>query len=316
MSRRGGRKHKNNKNSFDSGIRNGCYEPFQSADLNSRIYNYYVDIIVKMAISRFKWVGLPKTCDERYLETSLVTEGKAVIAYPSKLRGTFFSLKCADAKRPNMYDCPSNWFCIGSNGTHYYANRNRGVVVYDNTTRYPLMQGIQLYANELTHIRITKRLNRMHQQVPFILSGPQEKKEDMANLYKQVAGGEAAVLTSKSFTNEISFAALQTNVPYLGEEMAIDEQNVWGRVYTMLGIENTTMKQERQTEDEIKAQTKPVSLVMRSALYERRKAADELNRRFSRYLDEPIQVIPYQDNVTDNYNYAHNIIEQITVGDE
>ena len=100
---------------------------------------------------------------------------------------------------------------------------------------------------------------------------------------------------------------MQTGVTFLGEELAVDEQNVWGRVYTMLGIKNTTMKQERQTEDEIRAQENPASLITASSLTERRKVADELNSRFGEYLDAPIKVVWRQDNESDNWNLAHNM---------
>jgi hypothetical protein len=172
------------------------------------------------------------------------------------------------------------------------------------------MEGIQLYANELTHIRMTKRINRMHQQVPFILKGPQEKRQDMANLFKQVAGGEPAVLATDGI-EQIDYDALQTGVQYLGTELAEDEKNVWDRIYTMLGIENNPFKAERQTEDEIRAQKQPTGLILMSSLGERRKAADKLNDRFGQYLTEPIQVVLRQDNESENWNFMHNIQSEL-----
>ena len=128
----------------------------------------------------------------------------------------------------------------------------------------------------------------------------------MVNLFKQVAGGEPAVIGTSDL-QQIEYQALQTGVTFLGEELAVDEQNVWGRVYTMLGIKNSTMKQERQTEDEIRAQENPASLITASSLTERRKVADELNSRFGEYLDAPIKVVWRQDNESDNWNLAHNM---------
>ena len=83
----------------------------------------------------------------------------------------------------------------------------------------------------------------------------------------------------------------------------------------MLGIPNTTMKQERQTEDEIKAQESPSELVLESSLMERRKAARELNDRFGAYLKAPIEVIRRTDNESTNWNYTHNIKSIIEAGD-
>ena len=305
MSRRGGKK-RNERNTWNSRGQYGNWEFWQSASVNQRTYLYYVDVITKMALSRFRWLNLPTTCDERYLEFTLVTQGMASIAFPRKMRGTFLSLQCAQQGKPNMYDRPNRWLAIGQNGTRYGCSRQTGVVVFDNQTRYPLMNGIQLYANELTHLRITRRMNRLHQQIPFILKGPQEKQQDMVNMYKQVAGGEPAILMADD-NQMIQYEALTTGVQFIGEELAIDEQNIWNRVYTMLGIPNTTIKQERQTEDEIKAQESPSELVLESSLMERRKAAHELNDRFGAYLKAPIEVIRCTDNESTNWNYTHNV---------
>lgn len=323
MSRRGG-KQRNDSNFYTYGkdaptawnmSKRGNYEYWDSASTNNRAYNYYIDLILKMAISRFRWLNLPKTCDERYLEMMLVLQGCATIAYPKKMRGTFLSLQCAPQGKPNMYDRPSKWLAIGQNGTRYSCDRNQGVVVFDNETRYPLMNGILLYANELTHIRITRNMNRMHQQIPFILKAPQERRQDMVNMYKQVAGGEPAIIGTDDM-DDMRYEALSTGVNYLGEELAIDEQNLWTRIYTMLGVRNTTLKQERQTEDEIKAQENPALLVAASGLSERRKAAKELNERFGEYLEKPIEVVWRADNESENYNFAHNIKSVLQAGDE
>lgn len=283
---------------------------WQSAQLNSRLYMYYRNIITQMAMSRFRWINLPKTCDERYLEWVLTMEGCATIAFPNKMRGTFLSLKAADNGRPNMYGIASSWTAIGDNGTRFKCDRRNGVLIYDNETRFPIMSGIDLYANELTHIRITKRLNRMHQQIPFILKGPQEKKQDMVNLFKQVAGGEPAILATDGI-DAIDYEAMSTGVQFIGEELATDEVNVWNRIYTMLGITNSLFKAERMTEDEIRAQASPTTLIKMNSLQERRKAADMLNERFGEYLDGEIQVVWRQDNESENFNFQHNIETQL-----
>lgn len=312
MGRRGG---KNRKAQQQNNMPHGCKPRdtgmyWQSDALNNQTYWYYVNIITQIAMSRFRWLNLPSTCDERFLEWTLCYEGVATIAFPKKLKGTFYSTQAVTEGPINVYDNPTKWRSFGNNGWNFYCNNNNGVLVYDNVTRYPIMEGIQLYANELTHIRMTKRMNRMHQQIPWILKGPQEKRQDMANLFKQVAGGEPAILATDGIDN-IEFDALQTNVPYLGEELAQDEINVWNRIYTMLGIENNLFKAERQTEDEIRAQKSPTALVLLASLNERRKAANKLNTRFGQYLKEPIQVVLRQDNESDNWNFEHNIQAQL-----
>lgn len=293
----------------------GYFEPWQTARQNRRMYAYYRDVIMKMALSRFRWINLPETCDERYLEWTLLLEGVASIAYPESMPGKFLSLKANTNLRPNKYDIPRGWIALGQDGTRYGCTKENGTLVYDNSTRFPTMLGIELYANELTHLRMTKRMNRLHQQIPFILKGPQEKKNDMVNLFKQVAGGEVAILTTNGL-DAIDYDAMSTGVQYLGEELAQDEINVWNRIYTMLGIPNTTFKAERQTEDEIRGQKSPTDLVAISYLEERRKAADFLNEHFEGYISEPIEVVWNQDNLSENWNFYNNVETQLRLEGE
>lgn len=322
MSRRGGKKRTNSDRyfygadaptSWNLGKR-GNFEAWQSTAMNQRAYQFYIDMMVKMATSRFRWLNLPTTCDERYLELTLITQGCATIAFPKKMRGTFLSLQCAQQGKSNMYDRPNEWLAIGQNGTRFTCDRTQGVVIYDNETRYPLLNGIELYANELTHIRMTRNMNRLHQQIPFILKGPQEKEQDMINMFKQVAGGEPAIIGTEDM-DSVKYETMSTGVEFLGEQLALDEKNVWNNVYSMLGITNSTIKQERMTEDEIQAQKQPSSLIAASALSERRKAAKELNKRFGAYLDAPIEVIFRQENESDNWNLLHNYKQMQELGE-
>lgn len=299
MSKRGGRRRRNN-----GYLRNANY--MQSIDLNERLFRYYRNVIVQMACSRFRWVNLPKTCDEWYLEMQLLLEGQATIAFPNKMRGTFMSLKVCGNGRPNMYGFPSSWAAMGDNGTKFNCNNMNGVIVYDNSTRYPIMDGIDLYARELAQLRMTKRTNRMHQMIPFILKGDQRHKQDMVNLFRNVADGEPAILATDGI-EQIEYEALSTGVQYIGKELAEDESNVWNRIYSMLGISNTLFKSERQTDDEIHAQMSHTELVAASYIEERRKAAKKLNERFGEYLEAPIYVVMRRDNMSDNWNLAHNM---------
>lgn len=286
----------------------------QSVDLNERLYSYYRNLIVQMAMSRFRWIGLPRTCDERYLELQLLLNGLATIAFPLKMRGTFMSLQVCGNGAPNMYDVPSRWAALGQNGTRFNCTNANGVIVYDNATRYPLMNGIDLYARELAQIRLVKRVNRFHQQMPFVLKGDARRKQDMVNLFRNVADGEPAILATSGI-DDLDYEILSTGVDYKEHEIAEDELFVWNQIFMMLGTPNLPFKAERQTQDEIKSQEAPATYVALNSLNERRKAADKLNERFSEFLNEPIRVVMAQDNFSDNWNLVHNVRDMYEVGE-
>lgn len=305
MAKRGGR----NRNK--TGYYDGRAMWWESPSYNQQLYMYYRDIIMKLAMNRFKWVNLPKTCDARFLEYTLLTEGYATIAFPPKMRGQFFSTRARYESIMDVYDNPFQWDSIGNYGWHFHCTMFNGVLIHDNSTRYPLMAGINLYARELTQIRITKNVNRFHQKMPVVFVVPQERKQDAINMIKQVAGGEPAVLAYPEFARDISAMALQTGVPYYSEQIAQDEMNVWNRVYQMLGIENSTLKMERQTEDEIQAHRNPSEIIRMASLSERRKACDHLNMMFPEYLiDGPISVEWNSDLESRNFIFQHDMVHQ------
>lgn len=282
---------------------------WQTDAYNNRLYNYYRNLIMQIAMSRFRWVNLPKTCNARYLEWTLLTEGVATIAFPRAMRGTFYSTQAILTSKPNVYDDYPEWDSFGNNSWCFSCSDENGVLVWDNCTRMPIIDGIDLYAMELVHIRRTKQMNRFHQQVPFVLTGPQNKQSDMSNIIKQVAGGELAILATNGLS-DITVDALQTGVPYIGPELASDESQVWNRIYTMLGIDNNSFKAERQTTDEIRSLKEPTTFVRMASLSERRHACDELNDRFGNYLDAPIRCEWNQDNESENFNLLRNINDQ------
>lgn len=305
MSHRGGRNKKRQDKAPCFCSKGYGMNYWGTQDYNTRLYNYYRNIMLQMVTNRYRWINLPKTCNERYLNYILATEGIATIAFPKKMRGTFFSTKAVLKSEPNVYDEYTRWDSFGNNGWRFSCDSNNGVLVFDNTTRFPIMESIDLYATELVHIRMTKNMNRFHQQIPYVLTGPQEKVYDMQQVIKQISGGEVAILGTDGLS-AIKPETLQTNVPYIGQELSTDEQFVWNRVYTMMGIENMPFKSERQTEDEVRAQRSPAQIVRMSTLSSLRSACDKLNNRFGNYLDGEIKVVWNQDNLSENWNLMHN----------
>ena len=286
--------------------RHGALQYMQAGNYEEQLFVYYRNMIIQMAMTRFKWIGLPPTCNERYLEYLLCTEGVATIATPKNAMGMFYSTQINQTGRTNIYDNPTSWDSFGNNGWRFSCDHTNAVLVYDNITRFPLLLGIELYAKELAQIRMTKRINRLHQQIPFVLTGPQAKRQDMVNIFKNIASGEPAIITTQGF-EDINIDKIDTGVTYLGEELAQDEANVWNRVYTMLGLDNSLYKKERQTEDEIQAYESPSNAVALSSLNERRHAAQLLNERFGDLLTEEIKVVRARDIESDNYNFSIDI---------
>ena len=287
---------------------------WQSPSYTNRTYAMYRNQILSLALTRFEWHGLPPTCNARYLEWTLLTQGQATISFPKSQPGTFYSTQVAWQSPPNIYDNPSQWESIGNNGWRFEANPSSGVVVWDNLLRDPILDAIDLQARELTDLTRTEQINRLHQKTPFILTGPQDKKIDLANVWKSIAGGEPAVIGTDGLS-QIEISAIKTDVPYLASELDAAIQNTWTRIYQLLGIDAMPFKQERQIEDEVISQQAPSSMQALGFLAARREAAEVLNERFSQYLPEPITVTMREDWESDNFNMTHNLKDRLEAQD-
>ena len=277
------------------------------------------DQIVGMALTRFKWVNLPSTCDERYLEVTLLSQGIATIARPVKqvgsltAAGSWRSLMVSGWEQaPDMYGNPVKWRALGMNGYSFPVTLDNGVYVWDNHQRTPIFDRIDLWSRELVDILRTMQQNRVHQKIPLIITGAQEKQLDKINYLKQVAGGEVAIIAADGF-NDVEIKAITDDVPYIGEQLFVQYQNVWNEIYHALGVSHLTEKAERLTNDEIATQQDPSDLIALDELQSRRAACDLLNRKFEDFIEKPLQVVWRQDNETDNYDFAHNKTEQLEV---
>lgn len=287
--------------------KNKCSDLYwQSADYTERVFWMFKKQIIRLAISRFKWVGLPPTCDKRYLEFSLLFEGQATIAFPKKQPGIFYSTKAVTRGRPNVYDNPSSWDSFGNNNWRFRVTPKNGVMIYENLERMPVWDLIDIYARELTDLFRTRQINRFHQKIPMLLKGDQTKEFDMINIFKNISGYEPAVITTNSI-DLIDIEAIKTGIPFIGAELHDDMMSTWNDVYTMLGISNIPYKSERQIESEVRSYKAPTTLIALNSLDARREACDKLNSRFNQFLNEPVRCVWNEDIESTNYNAANNI---------
>lgn len=282
---------------------------WQSALKNRREVQLYRDWIINLAMQRYKWVGLPATCDERYLEFILVTQGVATIANVDPLG--WISTQAALSGYPNIYDNPTNWESIGNNGHHANVTPANGVLVWSNYLRFPEYNFIDIYANRLARYDIAMEANLVQQSIPWIIKGPYEREQDMIQMVKQAAGGEPAVIGLKGIS-DIDIELMATNVECKAEQLQNAKARTWSEVYTFLGIDNLDRKGERMIEDEVNANNDPVDKRFLDGLSARRQAAEILNERFG--LD--IEVVKKSDNASVNYNVLHNMENFAALGEE
>lgn len=275
-------------------------EFFQSAEFNNRCYLMYRQWLESIAVNRFKWVNLPVTCDERYIELNLYFQGVATIAHPEGAPDLWYSLQAAPTQQPNCYDNPKSWTCLGQDGTNFSADPTTGVIIYDNRMRLPLESHLSMFARRLAEYDRTLDVNMLQQRTPFIITGPREKEMDVINVVKQIAGGEPAIVGYDNLTDLIHVDAIHTNVPCLASEIQTAKHNLWNDVYRLLGINTVNEKSERLIADEVNIQNTPSELMALDPLTARREACEAFNETF--HPVRPLQVYWRKDWEGDTFD--------------
>lgn len=283
---------------------------WESDSYNFRAYTKNLDMLLALAINRFRWVGLPETCDARYLEKQLHRSGIATLSYkkdePTQI---FTTLQAMIQGRYNMYGLPVSWRAVGYDGlTDYDVSEENGVLCYYSYARVCPWNALEIYARKMAHYERTEDVNLSQQMKPFIGIAPQEKKLELLNLVKQVQGGEPAIIGDEGLLDLVNkIKVIDTQVPLITEELARSHQNVLNQALLYLGIPHLAFeKGERMIEDEARANTAPTNVMLLDCLNARREFAEKANRKFG--LD--IQVYFNDDFESYNFNYINNIESQ------
>lgn len=277
-----------------------------STVLNESRYNDYLTWIINIALARFKWLGLPETVDERFMETLLLSRGRIAFFYggDDKMAG-FFATDFTSSKPLNVYYNYTDVRSIGNDSWNYQVDPDQFVVIWENMARTPTMPAIMDYAYKLSDIDRTLDTLRKHAKMPYVLSGPQESKADMENLWRQIDGNEPAVITTNNI-DQIGINAVQTFNPALPQVIAtIQDQKVaiMNEILEYIGISpNEPSKVAQQSLAESNNMTQSISMTRLSALNARRQAADAINAKWG--LN--ISVVLNSDYISDNFDMAVN----------
>lgn len=293
-----------NRNRNKNGFFSDKY--WQSADYGRRETLMYQQVLYSLAMTRFQWIGLPDTCDERYLEYTLLYSGMATIAHPENM-DTWFSTQIAAGAPMNLYDRPTKWTSVGNNGWSFDVTPDTGVVVYENRLRMPILSQLDIYARRLAHVDRALDVNISQQMHPMLITGDKSQYNDMINAYKQIAGGEPAIIATNAFSDNVNISAINTQVPFIGENLQFLKQSILSECYNFLGIDSITRKSERMIEDEVNVENMPTALKALDPLNTRREACKILNDRFG--MD--VHVVKRTDYESENWNFLHNIKERV-----
>lgn len=246
----------------------------KAAFTNAQTYNYYYTRMRNIAMSIYKWTGLPESCNARFLERQLYYRGFAGFV-PDSVLG-WLSLPLTPSGTINIYDESLYYDAFGNNYPTTRFPREEVVLVRNNLTCIPTDFAVRKFARQLYECECAIDTNISAQKTPVLIVCEDKQRYTMKNLYMQYDGNMPVIYGDKSLNPE-ALRVLKTDAPYIADKLTAHRAAIWSDFLTFLGVANIGLeKRERLTESESTANTAFYGISSELGLLTRREAAEEL----------------------------------------
>lgn len=256
---------------------------------NNNQYGMYLERLTELAISMFEWKNLPDSCDERFLELTLFTNGYAVFFKDEDLSntglsdtdtGSYLALPVATNGRWNVYNIPTKRRAYASNGYNKNLDVNNSVVIYNNLLHTNSINISRTYARRLYNLDRIVDVNANAQKTPILILANEQQRLTMLQVYQKWDGNEPVIFGDRDLDMKL-VQALRTDAPYVADKIQSLKTELWNEALTYLGISNISFqKKERMISDEVLRNQGGTIASRYSRLNARRKAADQINKMF------------------------------------
>ena len=245
------------------------YDPVEE---RTRWTEHFRDRYLNMFLSKWKIEGATEE-EDRYVKRTLYLEGK-VSAWRATDDLVVFSGFAPNGF--NIYGTPLSGLPIKTMGATFFPdkplstygvrnNEARGVEEPEIVLGYALpnkksvFSQIEALVRERVEIAMTKATNRIGCKIPMLLLTTPENKKALQAFASDVLADEAIV--SIGVTEEGGVSCLNTGIPYLLDKLEAYDQNVEGKILSILGIDNSgARKMEREVVDEVNANNALINL--------------------------------------------------------
>lgn len=262
-------------------------------------YSTWFNRLYNIAISRFEWLNLPDTCNEKFIEQVLFFNG-FMVGFKDTALNSFLIMPCTNNSVLDIFGYPAKVNAYGYNGymaqnlTPYTITLGQkttnadAALLYANYSRCPDLPAVLYFARKLTKIDRTIDVNINVQKTPYIISCGENQRLTVANMFKQVDNFEPAIITTKFYglNGEKPINVMDLKPPFVADKMQTLKRQVYQEALTYLGIEaNTSEKAERQVTEELTANMGETESMRQSPLASRKQFCKEFNKIYGTNID-------------------------------
>lgn len=242
-------------------------------------FREYFDRFTEICVSEFEYENMPDTIDVRYYELALFYNGKSIVFRDEALG--MLALRMSDYGRFNIYNIPIQRRAFANNGYNKELTDQDSVIIYNNKLRTNSVSVAYRYAKRLAMIDKTIDININAQKTPLLITCEEKDKQTMKNLYMKYDGGFPFIFAKKNQVTPNSIQVMNTEAPFLAEQLYELKQNIWNEALTYLGITNVNVqKKERMISDEVIRGQGGTLISRESRLQMRQECWDKVNKMF------------------------------------
>lgn len=260
------------------GIMKKDREFWETAKMNRSLARRYYNQLMELSISMFKWNNVPDTIDTRFLELTLFANGYALF-FEDDVLG-YLALRTTLSGGFNVYQIPISRHAYASNS--YSADRdiNNSVLIYNNLIHTNTLPYVENFAYRLYDLDCICDINCQAQRTPILITCDENMRLTLQQVYMKYKGNEPVIFATKAL-NPDALQVLNTDAPFVANDVYSYKTSVWNEALTFLGISNVNYeKKERLNTDEVNKAQGGVIANRYSRLEARKTACDQINKMF------------------------------------
>ena len=277
------------------------------------LYNHFLLKLVGLAKSVINWLELPLCIPEIITEEQLLFHGVSVF-FIDDVTGIPSILPCVVDSTLDRYGLPKGCMAYGLNGYTYHVDleAGKGVLIWDNYNRVPIMADLAQYAQRMTDTLLTVDVNLRQQRIPIVFKTTQQGKRNVEAAMQAQDAGAFACIVDKTQTEEVAEPMYQA-VPYIADKLQIELEKIWAEALTFIGIANVDEKAERLNSFEVGSQIEETVSMLNMRLKPRREACQKINKLFGPYLLEKGYIADEMDVIPASWILTRDRSETIQV---
>lgn len=256
---------------------------------------YWVMRLSDLACNMFQYRNVPEEINLYSMTKQIMLGGFGVFFFDQGLN-KYFCLPGA-LTGVDVYGYPTTAKPIGKNIEIIFPDLNVNeecVIIYANKTRTSALPYINEYADKLSDLDISLKMNARAMKHPLMLKTTEQMKESVATLMAQYEDDYYVVFPDKELLNETSLQVMDFKIS-ASEILNLqkEKETVINEFFNVFGISGSVEKRERMISGEMNAMMEQIAVNREMWMATQKDAIDRINKLYG--LDIELEVPKYMD---------------------